>query len=474
MDDRVDTIVVGAGMAGLAYAHARGPDADLLLLEASDRAGGLVETGRHELQDGHVHFEWGPEALQDNAPETRVLLRELGLDPLLAPDTAQRRYVVHRGRLVPLPSGPGSFLTSPLLSLGGKLRALSEPWRPKGRALDGSVADFARHRLGPQVLARLLDPFVTGVYAGDPELISLQAAFPMLHRMASEHGSLMAGMKARARERRAAREAAGGDADGSRGLPSLLSLRDGLGALPKALAAQLGRRLVLNCRVTAVHDEGKATGFPWRVEADHRIGPPGDTPAPVSYRCRRLVLAQPVRAVAGLLAPLEPELAGSLAAMAGESVVCLYHAWPRERVRHPLDGFGYLVPSEEGALHLGTLFSSSLNPGRCPEGQVLLRTLMGGAHHPEIVDWSDEQVHAELERGVAPLLGLSGAPVWSAIVRHREVLPRYDLDQPARQERVDAMLAERPGLSLLGNWRRGISVNALIEVSRKLARDHAR
>lgn len=484
MDGRLDTVVVGAGVAGLAYAHARGHAADLLLLEAGERAGGLVRTGRHALPEGPVHFEWGPEALQDDAPQTLALLDELGLSPLPAPPAAQRRYVAHGGRLVALPSGPGSFLASPLLSWRGKLRALSEPLRRRGRALDGSVADFARHRLGEEVVERLLDPFVTGVYAGDPEQLSLRAAFPRLHRMASEHGSLAAGLKARARDRRARRGAAGADrgagaADAAgggsapgRGLPKLFTLREGLGALPRALAGALGGRLVPDCRVIAVHAEGNATGLPWRVEAEHRVGPPGTAPSPLSYRCRRVVLALPVAAAARLLAPLEPAVAASLAAMASESVVCLYHAWPRERVRHPLDGFGYLMPSSEGALHLGTLFSSSLNAARCPGRLVLLRTLMGGARHPRMVDWPDEDLMAEIERGVAPLLGLSGAPLWSALVRHREVLPRYDLEQPERQRAVDAMLATRPGLSLLGNWRHGISVNALIEAARGLAREH--
>jgi oxygen-dependent protoporphyrinogen oxidase len=475
VDDRVDTIVVGAGMAGLVYAHARGPDADLLVLEAGERAGGLVRTGRHELPGGALHFEWGPEALQDDAPETRALLAELGLVPLLAPDAARRRYVVRGGRLVPLPTGPVSFLTSPLLSWSARLRALTEPFRAKGRALDGSVADFARHRLGDEVLARLVDPFVTGVYAGDPEQLSLRAAFPRLHRMASEHGSLLAGMRARARERRTRRAAQGGAAAadaGGRGLPGLLSLQGGLGALPQALAAQLDRRLVLNCRATALHAERDAPGYPWRVDAGLRVGPADAAPAAVTFRCRRLVLAQPVGAAARLLAPLEPALAESLAGMTSESVVCLHHAWRRQDVRHALDGFGYLVPSEEGALHLGTLFASTLHPACCPAGLVLLRTLMGGARRPRLVEWPDEELHAELEQGVAPLLGLSGVPVWSAVVRHRAVLPRYDLEQPARQDHVDALLRALPGFSLLGNWRRGISVNALVESSRALARAH--
>jgi oxygen-dependent protoporphyrinogen oxidase len=162
----------------------------------------------------------------------------------------------------------------------------------------------------------------------------------------------------------------------------------------------------------------------------------------------------------------------SLAGMTSESFVCLHHAWRRQDLRQALSGFGYRVPWAVGALHLGTLFASTLHPAGCPAGLVLLRTLMGGARRPRLVEWPDEELHAELEQGVAPLLGLSGVPVWSAVVRHRAVLPRYDLEQPARQDHVDALLRALPGFSLLGNWRRGISVNALVESSRALARAH--
>jgi oxygen-dependent protoporphyrinogen oxidase len=152
--------------------------------------------------------------------------------------------------------------------------------------------------------------------------------------------------------------------------------------------------------------------------------------------------------------------------------VGLHLGWRRPDVRHGLDGFGYLGPSVAGALHLGRLFASTLHPAWCPGGLVGRRTLLGGARRPRLVEWPDEELHAELEQGVAPLLGLSGVPVWSAVVRHRAVLPRYDLEQPARQDHVDALLRALPGFSLLGNWRRGISVNALVESSRALARAH--
>jgi oxygen-dependent protoporphyrinogen oxidase len=435
--------VVGAGIAGLSYAHARGADANLVVLEAEPRAGGLVRTTE---QDG-LRTEWGPEALQADAPETLALLAELGLSALPAASAAQKRFVLNRGTLVELPTGPGDFMQSRLLSTRGKLRALSEPMRKRERALDGSVADFVRHRLGPEVLERLVDPFVSGIYAGDPELLSLRAAFPTLVELVTQHGSLMAGMKARARAKREAGEDAG--------VPGLLTLPGGLGRLTDELRAALGERLQLECRATSVtHDPSG-----WRVQTSR-----GD------WRAEQLVLAVPVGAAARLVRESLPVLGAVLSEMTAESVVAVHHAWKREDVAHALDGFGYLVPNAEQRMHLGTLFSSTIEPGCAPDGMVLLRTLLGGARQPRMVEWPDEELHAVVRDDVAPLLGLAGEPCWTRVVRNRSALPRYDLAHPARQQRIDSLLAETTGLALLGNYRSGISCNALIETSRRLAR----
>ena len=470
----VDTVVLGAGIAGLCYAHALGAGADVLVLDAAPRAGGLVRTEHAQLPAAHgggaLHFEWGPEALQDNAPETLALLAELGLAAAPAAEAARRRFVLHEGRLVALPMSPPAFLSSPLLTVGGKLRALAEPFRDARTALDGSVADFVRHRLGTQVLERLVDPFVSGVYAGDPELLSLRAAFPLLAAFVAEHGSLFAGLRARGRAARARGEAPA--------VPSLVSLPGGLGALPAALAGALGARLRLGVRVTALH-----------AAALHGTTPHGTTPhgaaprgadvgdwrvvtAAGEVRARRVVCALPVAAAARLLAPVSAALGGELGGMSCESVVSLVHAWRRRDAGHALDGFGYLVPGRERRLHLGTLFSSSIQPARCPPDVVLLRTLLGGARHARLVEWPDEELLATLADDVAPVLGLHGEPLFTRIVRQRGALPRYDLRQPARQAQLDALLASLPGLALIGNHRRGISVNALIEASRALARKH--
>jgi oxygen-dependent protoporphyrinogen oxidase len=465
---RVDTVVVGAGIAGLAYAQARGDEADLVVLDSGSRAGGLVRTGEHQLPDGgRLQFEWGPEALQDSEPEARALFEELHLPPLTAPEDTNNRFVVKDGRLVPLPLSPPAFLKSPLLTLGGKLRALREPWRAPEVALDGSVADFVRHRLGPQVLERLVDPFVTGIYAGDPELISMRAAFPLLHTMVSEHGSLMKGLKARARAAREAEEA--GEPRRRRGPPPLITLPGGLGALPTELARRLGERLWLSTQVSAIERDGED----WIVRARTRVGPEGTNEPTAAWRARRLVLATPARVTGELLAGAVPAVGEALADVVSESVIAISHAWRRQDVEHPLDGFGYLIPSIERKLHLGTLFSSTINPGCCPEGLVLMRTLLGGARHGAMIDWPDEQLLDEIREGVGALLGLRGQPIWTGIVRWRAVLPRYDLSHPQRLAAVDEALAQSPGLQILGNHRKGIAVPALIAASRVLARDHA-
>jgi len=443
----VGTVVVGAGVSGLSYAHARGADADLVVLESDPRAGGLVRTTEVE----GLRYEWGPEALQDNAPETLALMDELGLSPVPAAAAAQKRFVMHKGELIALPAGPGEFMQSKLLSAAGKLRAMTEPMRKSDRALDGSVADFVRHRLGRQVLERLVDPFVTGVYAGDPELLSVRSAFPTLVEMVAEHGSLMGGLKARAKARREA-----GEEKGS--MPGLMTVAGGLGGLIGAMADTLGDRLHLDCAATSIERDGDG----WSLHTPHG-----------NWRAERLVLSLNVTAAARLMQQPLPALGEALSNMTTESVVSISHAWKREDVGHALDGFGYLIPGGEQRDHLGTLFSSTIDPTCAPDGMVLLRTLLGGARNPRMVDRSDEELFGVLRHDVGPVLGFSGDPQWAVVVRNRAALPRYDLAQPARQDRIDALLVETPGLHLLGNHRRGISCNNLIEASRALAREHA-
>lgn len=435
--ESVETLVVGAGVSGLAYAHARGPAADLLVCEADERAGGLVCTDVATIP--LVRFERGPEALQTGSAAMRELLAELELPIDEAPAAARRRYLVCGGRLHALPTGPLGLVRTPLLSPVGKLRLLGEPWRDARRGLDGSLADFVRHRLGSEALAALVDPIVGGIHAGDPEQLSLRATFPELVRSVQTHGSLFAALRARR----------GGER------PGLARPRGGMQALVDTLAKQLGPRLRTGCAIERLERGGNA----WL--AGTPVG---------SIRARRVVVALPAKAAARLLGRAAPDVARAAAEVAGESLVGLVLAWPRARVGHALDGFGYLAPSREGLAHLGTLFSSSIDPSVAPADTAVLRVLAGGARRPELVELDERELVARLLGEVRPLLDLQGDPTGMAVVRWRSTLPRYDLGHPRRLERIERALPAHPGLSLLGNWLRGIGLNALVEQARNVAR----
>lgn len=424
MTASVETLVVGAGISGLAYAHARGPDAELVVLDASERAGGLMRTAR----DGDYRFELGPEALRSGPGALADLLAELGIEA--HPPAESKRFVVHRGGLVEVPLAPQKLLSSRLLSFAGKLRLMSEPTRAADVALDGSVAEFVRHRIGQEALDVLIDPLVSGIHAGDPAQLSMRACFPRLVELVERHGSLFKALQS------------------TRGSPApgVVKPRGGIGSIPEALAARLGPKLRLARAVTAI-SRGDAG---WRVQASGE-----------SFAARKLVLALPSASAARLLSGPLPELARAIQSMAAESLVSVTHVHRREDVAHPLDGFGYLASSRERLHHLGTLFSSRIDPECCPRDRVLLRTLIGGARLPEAVDWDEPRILEVIEREVGALLGIRTRPLWTHVQRWRSTLPRFDLAHPGRVVALER--ATPPDLVLLGNWLRGIGVHHLVE-----------
>jgi len=435
MTRRVDTLVVGAGVSGLAYAHARGPQAELLVLEASPRAGGLVRTEQLG-PNGEFRAELGPESLRFEVKGGLTdMLRELGLEARKPPTNAQKRFLVHRGKLADAPLGP-KMVTTRMLTLGGKLRLACEPFRDPKVALDGSVADFVRHRIGEQGLAALLDPLVSGIHAGDPEQLSMRACFPRLVELVQKHGGLFKALFV------------------TRGdpAPSVMKPVGGCEALIDKLREALGDKLVLDADVASLAFDGAT----WRVRSNAG-----------EFEAARLVLALPASTTARLLSPLSPALARPISTIVSESLVSVTHVWPRERIGHPLNGFGYLVASRERLSHLGTLFSSAIAPDACPPTHAVLRTLMGGARRTDIIDMSDDALLDIVRREVGSLLSLRGDPELVKIQRWRSTLPRFDLDHPNRVAAIEA--ACPPSLVLLGNWLHGIGVNHLVAHARERA-----
>ena len=450
-----DVVVVGAGVTGLTAAFwlARG-GRSVAVLEAAPRAGGVIGTRRLALDDGEALCELGPNSAMDTGAGVGALLRELGLGEqrLDARAQAARRYLLRAGRLHAVPTGPLSFVATPLWSWRAKLALLREPFL--GRRADAgeqSVAEFARRHLGAELLDYAVEPFVGGIYAGDPQRLSLDAAFPRLAELERRHGSLVRGaLHAAAARRRRQRTRD----EGSKLRATSFNFAGGMQTLIDALASRL-RGLACSTRALALRREPDG-----RFALDcERNG------ARECWRARALLLAVPAYEAAPLLAGFGA--AGGAAAAALQEVVypplaTVTAVYRRGDVAHPLDGFGFLAPRVERAPVLGTLFVSSMFAERAPAGTVVLTSFVGGRRDPQAALAPESQIVAEVLGCNRQLLG-AGAPIASAVQRWPRAIPQYDLGHRQRIAAVAALEAQMPGLALAGNWRDGVALSDCIE-----------
>lgn len=436
----LDLIVVGAGLSGLVAAHrAQRAGLQVRVIEAEARAGGVIGSAR---RDGFL-FERGPNSAMDTSPLIGELIEELGLQAQLrwASAASDKRYVVRDGRLIPLPMSPGAFFATPLFSINAKLGLLAEPFKgPGDPALEESIATFVRRRLGSEFLDYAIDPFVSGIYAGDPEQISVKAAFPKLHALEQRWGSLIRGQILGARERKRAKETAKNTAKS-------FSFLGGMQVLPDALAAALGS-VVLQTRVTAL--ERDLHGI-YTVRAEHQG-------QPASWRARRVLLAMAAGPVAELVRPHAADAAAALDAIAYAPVATVASAYRSADLLHPLDGFGCLLPGLEKRRVLGILFNSSMFEGRAPQGHALLTTFIGGRRHPELPAMAEEQIAALAHAEHGALLGTRGKPLWQVVTRWPRAIPQYTLGHLGRVARAQVVEQALPGVHLCASWRGGVAV----------------
>jgi len=430
-----DVLVIGAGATGLTCGYAlHRQGCDVRVVEAGDRPGGVI---RSERVDGYL-LERGPNSTLNTSRQVERWLDEVGAltARCRAPAAAARRYILRDGHLHPLPTGPLSFLRTPVWRMRGKLRAMAEPFIPRRQERsEESIADFVRRRLGQELLDYALDPFVSGVYAGDPEQISISAAFPLMAGFERDHGGLIKGAFKTAKDRKA-----DPDRPADR---TLYSFREGMQQPMYAAAAALGERLHLGHEARTV----VATGGGFRLETDRG-----------AFTARRLVCATSARAAGAILTKVVPEAAELLRAIEHNPVAQVYLGYRRDAIGHPLDGFGALFPSKEGHLTLGSLWSSTLFPGRAPEGCCLLTNFAGGARHLEIRDMTEEAILTRVIADLTPLLGLQGEPAFSEVHRIPYAIPHYTLGHGGRVDRILAAAAAVAGLHLTGNYLQGVSV----------------
>lgn len=448
-------IVCGAGLTGLTTAwHLRRGGADVTVVEAGDAVGGVIRTTR---RDGYL-VEQGPNSCMLTV-ELAALVDALGLTVYLRPAApqAQRRYIVRNGTPLEVPMSPVAMLRSPLFSLAAKLRILGEPFiRARADGIDESVASFVRRRLGNEPLTWAVDPFVSGVYAGDPEQLSVTQAFPRLAALEREHGSIVRGMIAAARRSRTLRGQSGLTA----ARPSMVSFVDGMGTLPQAIADDLGGANILRrSRVTGIEQRDGVC----RVTIE-RDGATFTLPADA------VVSTLPTHAFGSIRLPADTEPAiAQLTSISYPAVASLALGFRREHVAHALDGFGCLIPSAEKRSILGILFTSTLFPGRAPEGCVLLTCFLGGARHPTLGMASTATLLETVLPELAALLGVSGPPTFVEHTSWPHAIPQYGLGHEANGRAADAIEAIVPGLIVDGQFRRGVSVGDCVAAGETIA-----
>jgi len=441
MPETSHVTIIGGGISGLTCAYRlQQLGLPFRLFEAEERAGGVIGTAE---RDGFL-FESGPQSFQ-GTEALLELVRQLGIEAKLErADPKAPRFVLLHGRLQEIPMSPKGLLTSSLLGAGSRLRLVSEALRKtRPPDKDESVASFVRRKFGHEILEYLVSPFVSGVYAGDPERLSLRAAFPSLDEWERKYGSVLRGaMKSRPAQHSSP--------------PPLCSFDRGMETLTQALTNSLGAGAWVGTRAVALRgaDPRGPGGFEIRVSRGGREE---------TFASNAVVVATPAYTAAELLGPLCPSLAHALSGIAYAPVAVVATGYHGRQIGNALDGFGFLVPRREKLRTLGTVWNSSLFPGRSPKGMVALTSFAGGATDPGIVAKTETEIAQIVQDENARVLGISGPAVATSVWRHPRALPQYNLGHGHIVEQIREGMREIPGLFFSGNYLEGPSLGKCVE-----------
>jgi oxygen-dependent protoporphyrinogen oxidase len=454
-----DVVVVGGGISGLTCAwrlHQAG--VDVCLLEGEAEVGGCTRT---EQRDGFL-LEKGPFNIIVRDPTFESLLEDLsnGVSVVPASRAARVRYIYRRGRLHPVPTNPVALMTTGLLGVGARVRLLSGLMLSgRGGRPEETIEQVATRRVGRQASDTIVSAAISGIFAGDIRRLNLDACFPTVARIDGQARSLIgyglrsafgAMMKKNGARRR-------------RRWRGLVSIDGGLGALTSALGLGLGRNVLSGCTVKEANaaDDG---GYSLALET-------GDGATRV-LQCRRLVLGTSALEASRCLEAIAPEAAPALASIESSSLAVLNLGFRLKDVGHPLEGFGFLVPHNEPEFPLmGVLWADSIFPHHAPPDHRLLRVFIGGAHHPEAMAHSDDEMLAIAMGTLRKLLDMKGDPVLVDVCRYPAAIPQYYFGHREKIEDVRAAVAKRPGLHLIGNYLEGVSLNDCVRVATQTAEE---
>ncbi|MGA7719866.1 MAG: protoporphyrinogen oxidase [Ignavibacteriaceae bacterium] len=443
-------VILGAGISGLttAYFLNKG-EYDVTVLERKNETGGSMES---VFENGYL-FDRGPNSGLDTTPIIMQLVNELGLqnEIVFASKIGNKRYILRDNQLHPLPINPPALLKTKLFSSRAKLRLLMEPFI--GRSNDGfyeSIAEFVKRRLGTEFLDYAINPFVAGVYAGNPEELSVKSAFPKLYALEEKYGGLIVGSIKSIRERR-------NRAEKSKQSAKMFSFINGMQVLPTALAGSLGDHVKINAEVISVSKEnsGYMVTYNYSGKAENIF-------------CDIILSSVPAYIARELFCSIDVNLVKHFDEIYYPPVAVLFLVYKKSAIGQPLDGFGFLIPAKERKLFLGAIWSSVLFPNRAGDDEAAFTLFIGGARNPEIGNIEKEILFKKVRTEFELLMQISGEPVFETYRYWPKSIPQYNIGYIQHERYFDEFEKNNPGIILGGNYRGGISVGDCIKNSEML------
>jgi len=447
-----DHLIIGTGITGLTLAfYLKEHGKNFILADAQNQVGGAIQTVQ---KDGWI-FETGPNTILVTNTIFDDLLTKTGLkkDVIEASTEAKNRFIVKNGKTVALPLSPVSFFTSSLFSAKTKLNLLGEPFRSRMTTYDEPLSEFVKRRLGKEFLDYAINPFVAGVYAGSPDKLSVRYGFPKLYELENKHGSLIKG----------AFKGPGKDKDPvdiPRNKAKMISFTEGNAMFPKTLSECIGKDAIkLNKSVKTIQ---KLTNHSYIVFFED-----GD-----SISCNHLILTVP----AHILSKIEwldtdgSHLIETISEITYPQVNVLHFGFKKDQIKHPLNGFGMLVPEVENRFILGALFNSTLFPQRTPgNDENLITVFTGGSRHPEIAKMSDNDIESRALKDLCDILEIKGDPVIKYQRKWKKAIPQYTIGYENFLSAKSGFESKNAGIYLSGNYFGGISVGDCIKNGWKLS-----
>jgi len=445
-------VIIGAGITGLATAHWLRKDGyDVTIIEANSEVGGSMIS---EKENGYL-IDFGPNSGLETSPLIKVLVDDLNLGEqfIYGNKVGNKRYILRDDKLHVLPTSLKDFLSTKLFSVKAKFRLGLEPFI--GKSEDGynqSITEFVTRRLGREFLDYAINPFVAGVYAGNPDKLSVKSAFPKLYRLEEIYGGLIKGTIKGARERKKSGEE-------SKQSAAMFSFVDGMVTLPKAIHAEFGDKVLLNSKVVSVdkvNDKYQITyvqsNAESKVEAD------------------LVISTAPSYIAANFFSKIDSELSNHLNNIYYPPVMVLYLGYDKKDIGQPLDGFGYLIPSNEKKKYLGALWSSVIFDNRAPEGKAAFTIFIGGARSPELFSNDNTKLIDDVIKEFETLMNITGKHEFKKFKLWKKAIPQYNIGYVEHENYSKEFEQKHPGIILGGNYIGGISVGDCIKNSEVLFR----